>query len=134
MQPTCSTKCSQVISLLNDGYSLHQIEAKTHLWKSTIGTIKKEMNVDKENSKGGHPSKFSYCDKQSIIHQITTGKLDNAVQAIHFINNTLHNPITPQAVRNSLKENNSTLLSRKKAPPLKKGPQLAWLRFSQYHE
>jgi len=51
MQPTSSTKCSQVISLLNDGYSLHQIEAKTCLGKSTIGRIKKEINVDKENSK-----------------------------------------------------------------------------------
>src|SRR5882724_4559305 len=89
----------QVISLLNYGYSLHHIEAKTHLGKSSIGRIKKEINVDKENSKGGHPSKLPYYDKQSIIHQITTGKLDNAVQATHFINNTLPNPITPQTVR-----------------------------------
>src|SRR5882724_12812340 len=104
MQPTSSTKHSQVICL-NDGYSLHHIEAKTHLGKSTIGRIKKEIDGDKENSKGGCPSKLSYCDKQSIIHQITTGKLDNAVQATHFINNTLPNPITPQTVRNALKEN-----------------------------
>src|SRR5882724_2242846 len=48
MQPTTSTKCSQVICLLN--YSLCQIEAKTCLGKSTIGRIKKEINVDKENS------------------------------------------------------------------------------------
>src|SRR5882724_10080021 len=76
MQSTSSTKHSQVIPLLNDGYSLHQIEAKNCLGKSIIGRIKKEISVDKENSKGGHPSKLSYCDKQSIICQITTGKLD----------------------------------------------------------
>src|SRR5882724_5524271 len=105
MQPTSSTKCSQVISLLNDGYSLCQIEVKTCLGKSTIGRIKKEINVDKENSKGGHPSELPYCDKQSIFYQITTGKLDNAVQATLFIKKTLPNPITPQTVRNALKEN-----------------------------
>src|SRR5882724_8142573 len=134
MQSTSSTKHSQVIPLLNDGYSLHQIEAKNCLGKSIIGRIKKEINVDKENSKGSCPSKLSYCDKQFIICQITTGKLDNAVQATHFINNTLPNPITPQTVRNALKENNFHSVTKKKSPLLKKGHQLACLRFSQYHE
>src|SRR5882724_10901977 len=101
---------------LMSSYSLCQIEAKTHLGKSTIDRIKKEINVDKENSKGGHPSKLSYCDKQSIIHQIMTGKLDNAVQATHFINNTLPNPITPQTVRNALKENNFHSVIKTKSP------------------
>src|SRR5882724_2119457 len=127
MQPTSSTKHSQVISLLHDGYSLCQIEAETHLWKSTIGRIKKEINVDKENSKGGCPSKLSYHGKQSIICQITTGKLDNAVQATHFINNTLPNPITPQTVRNVLKENNFHSVIKKEKTLLKKGHQLAHL-------
>src|SRR5882724_5706707 len=72
--------------------------------------------------------------KQSIIHQITTGKLDNAVQATHFFNNTLPNPITPQTVRNALKENNFCSVIKKKSPLLKKGHQLAHLRFAQYHE
>src|SRR5882724_13077489 len=103
-----------------------QIEAKTHLVKSTIGRIKKEINVDKENRKGGHPSKLSYLDKQSIIFQITTGKLDNAVQATHFINNnTLPNPITPQPVRNALKENNVCSVIKKKKPPPQEGSSIS---------
>src|SRR5882724_6086752 len=121
MQPPSSTKHSQVISLLHDGYSLPQIDAKTCLGKSIIGRIKKEINVDKEKSKGGHPSKLSYHDKQPIICQITTGKLDNAVQATHFINNALPNPITPQTVRNALEENNFCSVIKKKSPLLKKG-------------
>jgi hypothetical protein len=56
------------------------------------------MDSDKENSKGGRPSKLTHRDKQSIIRQITTGKLDNATQATHFINNILPNPVTPQTV------------------------------------
>ena len=68
-----------VISLLKEGYSVHQIESETGLGRSTIGRIKKKTDLDKENSKGGHPSKLSSPDTQSIIRQITTGKLDNAV-------------------------------------------------------
>ena len=84
MKPTSATQRSTVISLLKEGYSLHQIESKTGLGRSTIGRIKKETYLDKENSKGGHPSKLSSRDTQSIIRQITTGKLDNATQATHF--------------------------------------------------
>jgi len=59
-----------------------------------------------ENNRGGHPSKLSCHNKQSINCQITTGKLVNAVQATNFINNIISSPVTPQTVRNSLKENN----------------------------
>ena len=47
MKPTSSTKRSAVISLLQQGYSLHQIESKTGLGKSIIGRI-------------GNPD-FKYC-------------------------------------------------------------------------
>jgi hypothetical protein len=64
------------------------------------------VEVDKENNPGGRPPKLSSCDKTSIICQITTGKLDNAVQAAQFINPTLSSPVTPQTIRNMLKQNN----------------------------
>ena len=56
-----------VTSLLQEGYSLRQIESKTGLEKTTIGRIKKEVDGDKENSKGGCLPKLSSGDKQSII-------------------------------------------------------------------
>ena len=87
-------------------YSVHQIESKTGLGRFTVGRIEKKKDLDKENSKGGCPSKLSSHNKQSIIHKITTGKLDNAVQAAHFINDILPSPVTPQRVRNALKERN----------------------------
>ena len=106
MKPTSPAQCSTVIALLKEGYSLCQIQSKTGLGKSTISRINKEADLDKENSKGGCPSKLSSHDKQAIICQITTGKIDNAVQATHFINNIISSPVTPQTVRNALKENN----------------------------
>ena len=62
------------------------------------------MDGDKENTRGGCPAKLFSDDMWSIIHQITSGKLDSTVKATHFINSILCNPITPQMVRNILKQ------------------------------
>ena len=134
MKPTSSTKCSTVTSLLQEGYYLHQIQSKTGLGKSTIGRIKKEVDEDKENNKGGCPPKLSSGDKWSIIHQITSGRLDNAVEATHFINNILPNPITPQTVRNALKQNDFCTVVKTKCPLLKKAHRLECLKLARYHE
>jgi hypothetical protein len=69
-----------------------------------IRKINKEFDFNKENNHGGCHFKLSAHDKQSIICQITSGKLDNAVQATQFINNTLTNPVHSQTVINALKE------------------------------
>ena len=95
MRPTSSTQRNSAMSLLHEGYSLHQIQSKTGLGRSTIGRIKREIDGDKENNKRGRPSKLTHRDKQSIIRQITTGRLDNAVQATKFINNIIPNPVVP---------------------------------------
>src|SRR6204780_1621020 len=134
MKPTSSTKRSAVTSLLQEGYSVRQIKSKTGLGKSIIGRIKKEVDGDKENSKGGRPSKLSSGDKWSIIRQITGGNLDNAVEATHFINNTLLNPITPQTVRNALKQSDFCAVVKMKCPLLKKAHRLERLKFARYHE
>ena len=54
------------------------------------------------------------------MRQITTGRLDNAVQATKFINSTLSNPVCPQTVRNVLKKNQFRSIVKKKCPLLKK--------------
>ena len=134
MKSISSSQCSTIISLLTEGYSMHQIQLKTGLGKSTIGRINKEVDLDKENNRGGCPSKLSCHNKQSIICQITTGKLDYAVQAINFINNIISSPVTPQTVRNSLKENNFRSVVKQKHPLLKKAHQQDHLKFTQYHQ
>ena len=92
------------------------------------------MDGDSENNKGGHPSKLSPANKWSIIHQITTGRCDNAVEAAHFINNILPNPITPQTIRNTLKKNDFHSVVKRKCPLLKKAHRLECLKFARYHE
>src|SRR5258708_36729359 len=119
MKSISAEKHSSVVSLLNEGYSHHQIQARTGLWKSTIGSISKEVEGDKENHPGGRPSKLSPRDKQSIICQISFGRLDSAIQATQFINSIIPTPITPQTVRNVLKEAGFQSATKKKVPMLK---------------
>ena len=111
MKPASSTKNFIIISLLKEGYSLHQIQSKTRLWKSTIGIINKETNGDKGKSKKESISKLSLSDNLSpIIHQTTNWRLDNAVEATHFIKNTFPDLITLQTVRNALKQTTFMML------------------------
>ena len=134
MKSISSEKHSSVVSLLNEGYSQCQIQARTGLGKGTIGRISKEVEGDKENHPGGRPSKLSPRDKQSILRQITSGKLDNAVQATQFINSTISTPVTPQTVRNVLKEAGLQSATKKKVPMLKGSHRQRRLKFAQYHE
>jgi transposase len=119
MKSVSAAKRSSVVSLLNEGYSHRQVQARTGLGKGTIGRISQEAVGDKENHPGGRPSKLSPRDKQSIIRQISSGRLDNAVQATRFINSTITTPITPQTVRNVLKEAGLRSATKKKVPMLK---------------
>jgi transposase len=134
MHHISSAQRSTIISLLYEHYSVHEIQFRTGIGKSTIGRIKKKVDTDKENNKGGCPSKLSPCDKQSILHQITTAKLDNAVQATHFINTILLNPVSAQIVRNVLKKNGFSSVIKKKCPFLMKRYQADRLKFAKCHE
>ena len=134
MKAISAAQCSSVTSLLNEGYSLHQIQDRTGLGKSTMGRISKEVLGDTENCPRGCPSKLSSHDQHSIIQQICSGRLDNAVQVTQFINSTVTTPVTPQKVRNVLKESGFYSATKKKVPMLKKTHRQKRLEFAYYHE
>ena len=92
------------------------------------------MERNKENHPGGHPSKLSTHDKLAAICQITTGKLDNAVEATQFINSIIPNPVGPQTVRRTLKEAGLYAATKKKVPMLKAAHCIDHLMFARYHE
>ena len=116
MKATSAANHASVLSLLEQGYSVRDIERRTGLGKSTVGRIKKEVDTDKENNLGGRPSKLSPRDKTSIIRQIQSGKLDTAVQATHFINSTLPHPVHPNQSEGHFRRVVSGLLRRRKYP------------------
>src|ERR1700678_1182680 len=131
MRPISTAKHSSVLSLLKQEYSHCQI---TGVGMGTISRIGREVDTNKENNSGGHPAKLSARDKQSILRQITSGKLDNAVQANNFINSTLPYSVYLQTVRNALKEAGLYSATKKKAHMLKQQHRQKRLKFAQYHE
>jgi transposase len=130
MKAISAAQHNSVVSLLNEGYSQRQIKAKTGLGKGTISRISKEVDGNKENNPGGRPSKLSARDKQSIVRQIKSGKLENAVEATQFINGIIPNPVTPQTVRNALKESRFYSATKKKTPLLKRAHRIWHLHFA----
>ena len=130
MKAISSAQHNSVVSLLNEGYSQCQIKDKTGLGKGTISRIIKEVDRNKENNPGDCPSKLSAHDKQSIICQIKSGKLENAVEATQLISGIIPNSVTPQTVRDALKECGFY-------PATKKTPLLKWAHHlwrQKYHE
>ena len=59
IKATSVVNCTSVITLLEQGYSVRDIEKRTGLGKSTLGRIKKGMHTDRENNHGGYSSKLS---------------------------------------------------------------------------
>jgi transposase len=59
MKAISSADKANVISLLLSGHSIRKAESITSLGKSTVGRIYQELEMDKENHKGGRPSKLS---------------------------------------------------------------------------
>ena len=56
-----------------------------------------------KNHQGGRPSKLYSTDQKSIINQIFTGKIDNAIQATNYTNAIIQHSFHSQTVRNILK-------------------------------
>ena len=120
MRATSAAQHCSVVSLLNEGYSHYQIQARTSLGKGTVDRIAKEVKNYKENNAAGHPSKLSTRDKTAIIQEIFSRRVNNAVQATQFINSIIYQSVTPQTVRNFFKQSGFYSATKKKDPMLKR--------------
>src|SRR5882757_9488393 len=96
MKSIYSAQKDSILSLYCSGLSSHQTASKTGLGKSTVAHFLKSIYPDKENQKGGCPSKLSPPDKRAVVNHIVSGKADNAIQATHFINSIITNPVSSQ--------------------------------------
>ena len=132
MRPITPQQHAHIISLLPN-YTHCKIASKTDLSRSTVDGVAKEVELDKENSKGGCPAKLSETNKCFIAHQITSGHIDNAVQAAQFINPIIPQPIHPQTIRRALKKNNFQAVIKQKCPLLTQKHQQEHLKFAHTH-
>lgn len=134
MRAISSANHDKVISLLLAGYSSRDVQSQTGLGKSTVNRIKQTLEIEKENLKGGRPSKLSPADRRRITHKITTGHLDTAVQATHYINSVIPHPVCPQTVRNVLKQEDFRAMVKPKKPKLTLAHRKRRMEFALKHQ
>ena len=116
-------------SLLQQCISTRKVAEITGLSKSTVARIHKEMDLDKENLKGGRISKVSPSDQRQIVDRITSGRLETASEAARWLNSSSPNPVSPQTIQNILKNNDLNAGAKVKKPLLKqahRNRQLGW--------
>jgi hypothetical protein len=134
MKSISSSARANILFLSESGLSTRQISSQTGLGKSTVARVIKEIHPGKENIKLECPSKLSPTDKRRIVSSITSGKVENAVQATHFINSALSSPISAQTVRNVLKSASLKAVVKKKKPLLSVKHRQHRLAFALKHK
>jgi transposase len=134
MKHLSAAQRDNIISLASLDISCCKIASQTGLGKSTVARVLQEIQPEKENHHGGHPSKLSPANKCAIVKQILTGKANNAVQATHFINSIIDTPVSSQTVRNTLKEASLKAVVKKKKPLLSATHRKRRLAFALKHQ
>jgi len=134
MKPISASTRANICFLSESALSARKISSQTGLGKSTVARVIKEIHPGKENIKLGHPSKLSPTDRRRIVSSITSGKVENAVQATHLINSALSSPITSQTVRNVLKSASLKAVVKKKKPLLSVRHRQLRLAFALKHQ
>ena len=79
MKHLSAAQRDNIISLASLDLFCQKIAFQTGIGKSTVARVLQEVQPDKENHHGGHPSKLSPTNKHAIVQRILTGKASNSV-------------------------------------------------------
>eukprot|EP00301_Raphidiophrys_heterophryoidea_P008488 c13135_g1_i4.p1 GENE.c13135_g1_i4~~c13135_g1_i4.p1 ORF type:complete len:223 (+),score=43.48 c13135_g1_i4:109-777(+) len=87
-----------------------------HIPRSTINYVRNNSHANIPASKGGRPKKISARNVRQLVRDLTSGTVDNAMQASKQLK-TQHNlDVTPQTVRNALRQTTMKAVVKKKKP------------------
>lgn len=134
MKPISTETRQSIISLLLAGDSCREVARKVGVGKTTVERVRLQVDPDKENIKIGCPSKLSDRDRRRLVHEIESGKVDNAIQATQLINSVHSTPISAQTVRNALKKEDMRAVVKTKRPLLKAAHRKARLAFAHKYK
>jgi transposase len=118
MHPISSAQKENILALASNGHSTHHIASNLGVSQPTVTRVLQDLVPNHPLHHGGHPSKLSPTDQCSIISQITTGRVTNAVQATNHINSIINNPISSYTVCQVLKKHSFKAITKKKKPAL----------------
>ena len=104
MKAISSDSKAQIISLLSSGLSVRQTATQTHHSIVCISKILSEHFPDSRRATGGHPKTITPTDTRHIVHLLSSGWAENAVQVSRELRDIPNTPVSPQTVSWDLKQ------------------------------
>jgi transposase len=98
MKAVSAAQRNHILSLLDSGYSGHDISSQTGVSNATISILRSRHRPYVKKASGGHPSKLSEQDLHYAIQLIGTGKAENAVQVAKLIQDSTNQSLSAQTV------------------------------------
>lgn len=102
-----------VISLLDSDHSTREISQETGISKGSVTNIANKHRPERRKRSAGRPPMLSKNDVRFATRAITSGKVDNAVQATQILRSITNQSLSTQTTRRALK--NAGLKSAVKA-------------------
>ena len=134
MKDTSSAQVKLVLSLLDSGHTGYQISSQTGLSTATISRICSRHCSNLPKASGGRPSKLSENDIWHAVRLIGSGKAENAVQVAKSLQEITNQSLSPQTVRNQIKEMGMKAVVKKKRPLLSQRHRRERLDFAISHK
>ena len=103
MQAISSDSKAQTISLLSSSLSVRQTITQRHHSIGCISNICFEHFPDNRRATGGHPKMITPTDTRHIVHVLSSGWAENAVQVSRELRDITSTPVSPQTVSRHLK-------------------------------
>ena len=130
-----SNNCrSNVISLMNQGYSTREISTKLGVGRSSVSRIYKESSLSIQLPPKGRPQILTSRQKTFIVRSLCSGKMDTAVDAQKELQLTQQTHVSAQTIRNMLKEQGLKSIVKKKKPLLKTHHRMQRLEFAKKYQ
>ena len=134
MKPLSSAIVSNILSLLDAGYSTCHIARQVSVSVVFVSNICSQHCSDLPKSKGGRSSKISDITLRHAIRLISTGKVDTAVQTSKALQNTSSGSFSDDTMRRALKSVGMKSTVKRKRPLLSARHRRTRLDFALAHQ
>src|SRR5438876_5456792 len=120
MRSLSTAQTNHILSLLDSGKSVYQIQSSTHFGLGTISRLHSKHCSSLQKSLGGCPPKLSPANTRHAIHLIRTGKAENAAQVTKPLQDIINQPLSTKTVHRHLKKAGLKTVVKCKRPLLTK--------------
>jgi transposase len=134
MNPISSDIRSNIIALLQQGFSIRQVSKKCGVTKSTIQNVRRGLVQNIILPNAGRPSKLSPQNKRFCTRAITAGRLDTVKEVTKLLETEMNVHVNEQTVRRALQEAGLKAMEKEKRLKLSPKNIKARLAFAKRHK